>query len=159
MLTFILIYSIIVKITIIVLLDGDIMSVVKRSRQREAILSCLKERYDHPTADEIYQSVTKLIPNISLGTVYRNLTFLAEQGQIIKLSTGFGADHFDAVTKPHFHFVCNECGSVTDIAAPVSNHAYIEEMNKEFEGEITGFKLMFYGRCKCCVEKKKAKLA
>lgn len=135
------------------------MSVIKRSRQREAILSCLKERYDHPTADEIYQSVIKQIPNISLGTVYRNLTFLSEQGQISKLSTGFGADHFDGITEPHFHFICNECGAVSDIDVPISEDTYLKDMDKKFDGEITGFQLMFYGRCRNCIRKNKVKLA
>lgn len=131
---------------------------IKRSRQRDAILECLKNRYDHPTADEIYQSVHEVIPNISLGTVYRNLTFLLEQGYIIRLSTGLGPDHYDAITEPHYHFTCNQCEQVTDIVSPVMNKTNIEKINQNFDGEITDFKLMFYGICKKCKDNKKLSL-
>ena len=88
---------------------------VKYSRQREGILRNLQSRRDHPTADMIYDSVRKEYPNISLGTVYRNLTFLTETGQIIKISTQMGADRYDGFIKPHNHFICRECGMVEDM--------------------------------------------
>ena len=65
------------------------------SRQREAILENLKNRYDHPTAMELYLSVREDIPNLSLGTLYRNLTLLRDSGKIISLTLG-GEEHFDA---------------------------------------------------------------
>ena len=58
------------------------------SRQREAILENLKNRYDHPTAMELYLSVREDIPNLSLGTLYRNLTLLRDSGKIISLTLG-----------------------------------------------------------------------
>ena len=70
---------------------------LKRSRQRDAILAFLKTRKDHPTADTVYMSVREEFPNISLGTVYRNLTLLTDLGMIQKLSMGAGVpDRFDA---------------------------------------------------------------
>ena len=87
---------------------------LKYSRQREAIKDFLMTRNDHPTADVVYSNVRTEFPNISLGTVYRNLTLLADLGEIARLRVGDGVDHFDADTSPHYHFVCSDCGSVIE---------------------------------------------
>ena len=78
---------------------------LKYSRQREVIKDFLCTRKDHPTADVVYMNVRQQFPNISLGTVYRNLTLLSDMGEIIRLRVGDGVDHFDADTSPHNHFV------------------------------------------------------
>ena len=72
------------------------MSTLKYSRQRESIKVCLQGRKDHPTADMLYTDVRKEFPNISLGTVYRNLSLLSELGEIKRLTTGDGPDRFHA---------------------------------------------------------------
>ena len=72
------------------------MKIRKYSRQRESLKHCLSIRCDHPTADALYASIREEFPNISLGTVYRNLNLLVELGEIQKLSFGDGADRFDA---------------------------------------------------------------
>ena len=82
------------------------MKTLKYSRQRESIKACLMSRKDHPTADALYTSIREQFPNISLGTVYRNLNLLVELGEIRKLSCGDGTDHFDYDTSPHYHYVC-----------------------------------------------------
>lgn len=66
------------------------MKTLKYSRQRESIKACLMSRKDHPTADALYTSIREQFPNISLGTVYRNLNLLVELGEIRKLSCGDG---------------------------------------------------------------------
>ena len=71
------------------------MATLKYSRQRESIKEFLMTRKDHPTADVVYENMKKIYPNISLGTVYRNLSLLSEIGEIQKLSNFGGADHFD----------------------------------------------------------------
>ena len=91
------------------------MSTLKYSRAREAILSFLKTRKDHPTADVIYENVRQQYPKVSLGTIYRNLSLLADTGQIAKLTFGDGREHFDWDARPHNHFVCRSCGAVLDI--------------------------------------------
>ena len=85
---------------------------IKYSRQREAIVQYLTGRTDHPSAESVYQALRQTHPNISLGTVYRNLTLLADLGEIARLRLGDGVDHFDADTSRHYHFICSECGSV-----------------------------------------------
>ena len=88
---------------------------LKYSRQREMIKDFLMTRKDHPTADVVYMNVRQSYPNISLGTVYRNLTLLADLGEIQRLRVGDGIDHFDADTSPHYHFICKNCGAVIDL--------------------------------------------
>mgnify|MGYP000588663851 CR=1 FL=1 len=72
-------------------------------------------RHDHPTADALYASIREEFPNISLGTVYRNLNLLVETGEILKLTCGNGPDHYDGNVAPHYHFVCRDCGQVYDM--------------------------------------------
>ncbi len=122
---------------------------LKYSRQREVIKDFLKTRKDHPTADIVYTNVRMQYPNISLGTVYRNLTLLADIGEIQRLRVGDGVDHFDADISPHYHFVCTECGSVVDLVMDnIDDIVDIAGMN--FDGKITGHVTYFYGICGNC---------
>ena len=125
------------------------MTARKHSRQRDSIREFLMTRKDHPTADIVYTNVRKQDPNISLGTVYRNLTLLADIGEINRLRVGDGVDHFDADTSPHYHFVCTECGSVTDLEMD-SIESIIEVAGANFEGHIQGHVTHFYGTCSHC---------
>ena len=84
------------------------MATLKYSRQRESIKEFLRTRKDHPTADVVYENMKLIYPNISLGTVYRNLSLLADLGEIKKLSSFAGADHFDGRTERHCHFMCTD---------------------------------------------------
>lgn len=123
---------------------------LKYSRQREEILLNLQGRKDHPTADMVYESVRKNQPNISLGTVYRNLSLLAEHGQILKISTGTGPDHYDGYIEPHNHFICKRCGAVLDMDY-VSEEDVITNASKSFTGKIEDYELLFYGTCEFCL--------
>lgn len=125
---------------------------LKYSRQRESILNNLKSRRDHPTADMVYESVRLEQPNISLGTVYRNLSLLAKSGMILKISTGNGPDHFDGDTSLHNHFICRECSKVIDMDY-LPKEKIIKNASDGFEGEIDGFELQFFGKCKECLNK------
>ncbi len=126
------------------------MKTLKYSRQRESIKACLMARHDHPTADALYTSIREEYPNISLGTVYRNLNLLVELGEIRKLTCGDGADHFDADTSPHYHFVCKECGHVNDLLLEPMDH--INRLAQEStNGLVDGHTIYFYGTCKNCL--------
>ena len=87
------------------------MATLKYSRQRESIKENLMHRRDHPTADMIYTDIRKIYPNISLGTVYRNLALLSDLGEIRKLTVDGGADRFDGNISPHNHFTCRRCSA------------------------------------------------
>ncbi len=125
------------------------MTARKYSRQRELIKEFLMTRKDHPTADMIYQNVRNENPNISLGTVYRNLTLLSEDGEINRLNVGDGTDHFDANTSPHYHFVCTKCGSVIDLEMD-SIESITSTAAANFDGRIEGHRTYFYGTCRHC---------
>lgn len=122
---------------------------MKRSRQRDAIIAFLKTRKDHPTADVVYQEMRNIIPNISLGTVYRNLSQLSERGEILRLPCDGKMDHFDADIRPHYHFICNHCGCVKDIELPYAE-IMDQQANIKFDGVITKHTLLFEGFCKDC---------
>lgn len=128
------------------------MAVTKFSRQRESIKNFLKATTTHPTADMVYNTLREQYPNISLGTVYRNLNFLVENGEIIRLSCGDGSEHFDGNPIPHNHFICQQCKQVYDLVMePIDHINLIAGAN--FDGEIKGHVTYFYGICKQCKEK------
>ncbi|MFT3982680.1 MAG: transcriptional repressor [Lachnospiraceae bacterium] len=128
---------------------------LKYSRQREAIKEFLMTRNDHPTADVVYMNVREEFPNISLGTVYRNLTLLSDIGEIMKLNLGDGADHFDGNTKLHYHFVCTACHCVMDLDM-TDLDGINETAGINFSGRIDGHNAHFYGLCKDCIKKSQA---
>lgn len=119
------------------------------SRQREMLLSVLRETRSHPTANEIYDELRERDPKISLGTVYRNLALLSENGTILRIDTEHDSVHYDGFTHPHYHFICNECGAVSDLSVtPIDINTAVEE---ETGGNVTGHTLVFYGKCKKCI--------
>lgn len=129
------------------------MSALKYSRQREAIKNYLMTRKDHPTADAVYIALRTDFPNISLGTVYRNLTLLADLGEIQRLRLGDGVDHFDADTSLHYHFICTECGSVSDLDLHAAD-ALDALTGQDVDGnQIQGHFIYFYGSCYNCRRK------
>ena len=125
---------------------------LKYSRQRQVIKDFLMTRKDHPTADVVYTNVRHEYPNISLGTVYRNLSLLADLGEIKRLRVGDGVDHFDADISDHYHFVCTECGSVIDLKTDGLERIKetVRAVNAGFDGEIIGHVTYFYGVCGDC---------
>lgn len=94
-------------------------------------------------------NIRKEFPNISLGTVYRNLNLLAEIGEIQKLSPGIGPDRFDGNPAPHYHFICRHCGCVMDLTVSGLDHINILA-GQDFDGEIEGHITYFYGSCPSC---------
>ena len=126
---------------------------LKRSKQRESIKKFLISRYDHPTAETVYMNIKEEFPNISLGTVYRNLSLLADIGEIQKLSPGIGPDRFDGNPAPHYHFICRHCGCVMDLTVSGLDHINILA-GQDFDGEIEGHVTYFYGKCSSCKAKR-----
>ena len=87
----------------------------KHFKKREAVLACLRSTDTHPTAEWVHAQLRNEYPDISLGTVYRNLTMFKEQGLITSLGTVNGVERFDANTDPHVHFICSGCDAVMDM--------------------------------------------
>ncbi len=127
------------------------MAALKHSRQRDSIKNFLMTRKDHPTADVVYQQLRLIYPNISLGTVYRNLALLTELGEIQKLSCGDGVDHYDGQIQPHYHVICTKCHKVMDL--DMDDYLDIEkEASKHFNGKIEKHITNFYGICEDCLK-------
>ncbi len=125
----------------------------KFSRQREAIRQNLQERRDHPTADMVFADIRKEYPNISLGTVYRNLSLFAELGDIRKLPSADGADRFDGNLAPHHHFICSGCGAIQDLFLPESADSQIlSDAAGLIKGRISSCSMTFHGICDRCAE-------
>lgn len=122
------------------------------SRQREAILNVLQSTDTHPTANWIYERVKEQIPNISLGTVYRNLSALAQNGDILSINVGDGFEHFDGDTKTHAHLSCKCCKTIID--APLSEDTVSEIA---FKYGFTPDRAVYiaYGICDSCMKKQK----
>ena len=134
------------------------MTALKYSRQRESIKEFLMTRTDHPTADTVYENMKMIYPNISLGTVYRNLSLLSDIGEIQKLSSFGGADRFDGRTEPHCHFICTGCGCVQDLEME-DLAEIIRKAGENFKGEITECTARFSGLCENCLKKKNVKIS
>lgn len=130
------------------------MATLKYSRQRESIKKYLMTTREHPTADAVYLHVKEEFPNISLGTVYRNLNLLTDIGEVVKISSQDGGDRFDGNVKPHNHFFCTCCGNIIDLDLDMQK---IEEVNaaaaENFDGIIESSTTIFYGKCKSCTPK------
>lgn len=125
------------------------------SKQREDLLNILKNSKTHPTAEELYEKVKKEIPNVSKGTVYRNLKELVEENYIIKISMADGADRYDYIHKEHNHIICKYCGNVKDF-----EYNFDSKKAKQSIVDQTGVEpfldgVIVYGVCKRCKGKLK----
>ena len=123
---------------------------IKHSRQREAIRENLMHRCDHPTAEMVYMDIKEDFPNISLGTVYRNLALFEETGEVIAVATVDGQKRYDATADPHTHFICECCKNVIDVETPQPFSEMYKALRNEHGFEADHHSLTFYGRCDKC---------
>ncbi len=123
--------------------DYHLRITMRYSKQREAVYSVLKSTKTHPTVAWIHENAQKIIPDIGLGTVYRNLAELCEAGLIRKIAADNNPERYDADVTPHVHFVCTQCNAITDVdSSKVSLTVDIPQ--------VTMVDLMLYGVCPCC---------
>jgi len=124
---------------------------LKYSKQREIIERTVKSCGSHPSAREVYDCLHPVYPNLSLGTVYRNLTLLSQTGAIQRLFMPDGFDRFDGLTSEHAHVVCERCGRVADLDA--ASEPGLADCVLEKTGYVmTGRQLIITGICKFCRE-------
>jgi Fur family peroxide stress response transcriptional regulator len=123
---------------------------IKSSRQRSLILRILRSTKIHPTADWIYEEARKDMPNISMGTVYRNLNLLRDDGKIQELCYGRGINRYDGDLRDHYHVRCRECGRVQDVPhiSPRASSCEVESMTGY---RIHSHRLEFVGLCPECL--------
>ncbi len=124
----------------------------KQFRKRNAILSYLRGVTNHPSAEMVFTDLKQEIPDLSMGTVYRNLSLFKQQGLAISVATVKGVERFDGNTDPHVHFICNDCGAVIDLMdmdVPESLKSIAESC---CGGSVSDCQLSFTGQCKNCNE-------
>jgi len=122
------------------------------SKNREAILNCLRGTHTHPTAEWIYLQLKEKNPNLSLATVYRNLTALKESGEIRSVGVVGGQERFDALTYQHPHAVCSRCGAVIDVQQVAFPPELIAKVQAETGYTVMETVLQFNGLCAACAK-------
>ena len=125
----------------------------KQFRKRNAILACLRSTTSHPSAEMVHDMLQADHPDISLATVYRNLSRFRDQGIIQSLGTVHGIERFDANTQPHVHFVCNRCSDIQDLMQMDAPQRLCGEAARHIGGQVDACQLMFFGICQCCLAK------
>lgn len=116
------------------------------TKQRELILSILKQSDRHLTADEIFFLAKLKMPSIAMATIYNNLNAMHEAGIINRLHIDGVADCFDKITEPHDHLLCDRCGKITDIHLP----RLAEQLEAELSCEIEDYELTVHYVCAEC---------
>lgn len=116
------------------------------SKKRQMILDTIRSTDIHPSARWVYDTLKSQVPDLSLGTVYRNIALFKEEGLVLSVATIDSEERIDAITSPHAHFVCKECGKIFDIFC---------EQNPSDSCPLEGFRaesvtLTYFGKCKEC---------
>lgn len=122
---------------------------MNNTKQRTLIYETVQGSYAHPTADDVFREVRQTLPNISLGTVYRNLNVLTELEKIRKISVPGQPDHFDRQSTWHDHMVCVHCGKVLDVTLR-STPSLEQQLAVQSGLQITGYALVAYCVCPAC---------
>lgn len=125
------------------------MARTRHTRQKAAVLAAVKGASHHPDAKWVYEQVSREIPNVSLGTVYRALASLSAEGLIREYTQAGGPALYDPNTEEHFHIRCSRCGCIEDVPhvdvskeidkmieriRPISSFDRVDEVQLEFEG-------------------------
>ena len=122
----------------------------KHFRKRDAILQCVRSTTTHPSAEWVFENVRTEVPDISLATVYRNLSLFKDQGLIASLGTVKGIERFDGNTEPHVHFICTGCGAVVDLPEISVPQELNEAVSRSSGGRVDNCQLSFTGLCGEC---------
>ena len=127
------------------------MATTKHFRKRDAILTYLQGTTAHPSAEMVYADLKQQIPDLSLGTVYRNLNLFKEQGLAITVGTVKGVERFDGNVQPHVHFFCTDCGAVLDLPKMEVPQQLVSTAAGQIGGTVDQCQMTFTGRCRDCV--------
>ena len=123
----------------------------KHFRKRDAILEYLRSTKAHPSAETIYTDLKQQIPDLAMGTVYRNLTLFKEQGLVSSVATVNGVERFDANTDPHVHFICDGCDAVIDLMEMEIPKTLNRMAEAASGGKVNECHVCFTGKCRGCV--------
>lgn len=122
---------------------------MRETKQRNLILKIINNSCSHLSAEEIYNIAKKEISNISLGTVYRNLNLLFENGNIRKIKLDDNVDHYDNLKKEHNHFICNKCNKIYDVFEKEKNNTNLDC------GIVMNYEKIYKGICNNCIKEEK----
>ena len=131
------------------------MPIVRRSKKRDAMLDLMRGTKCHPTADWVYQGMKDIYPDISLGTVYRNLNQLCEEQLVWRVGTVDGNERFDADVSLHAHFFCDGCGVVLDLPDNAPTDTYVKSLSKQYGFVVRSHEFKLHGLCRDCSGKNK----
>ena len=129
------------------------MATTKHFRKRDAILTYLQGTNAHPSAEMVYADLKQQIPDLSLGTVYRNLNLFKEQGLAITVGTVKGVERFHGNTNPHVHFFCTDCGAVLDLPKMDVPQQLVSTAAGQIGGTVEQCQMTFTGLCRDCLAK------
>jgi Fur family transcriptional regulator, ferric uptake regulator len=130
------------------------MAIVRFTRQRQAVLETVQASREHPDAARVFEAVRQLVPNISLGTVYRSLEALVEDGHLIQIQQPGAATRYDARLERHYHLLCGSCGSVFDVELElpdlvlVARQTVLGSFGRGFD--VRAATVEFHGTCERC---------
>ena len=130
------------------------MAIVRQSKKRDAILAMLRASGLHPSADQVYQQLKPKYPDLSLGTVYRNLGQLCQLDLVKRVGTVNGQERYDGRTAPHSHFICNRCGSVADLPRLLPGQGCVEELGVQYGFQPESCEFIVRGLCKRWADRK-----
>ncbi|ADW20773.1 MULTISPECIES: transcriptional repressor [Thermus] len=125
------------------------MALKRLTRQRKAVLEVVKRAHNHPDAAWIYQEVRKVVPKVSLGTIYRTLEALVEEGYLIPITKAGEATRYDANLHPHLHLVCQGCGAIVDLEVDLPDLLTpVQEAYPQLE--VREVEVTYKGLCPTC---------
>ena len=126
------------------------MQPTKHFRKRDTILEYLRSTTAHPSAERIFTDLKEEIPDLAMGTVYRNLTLFKQQGLVSSVATVRGVERFDANTQPHVHFICRHCDAVIDLHQMQVPQELQTTAETYVGGQVEECQLSFSGLCREC---------
>lgn len=133
-------------------MNKDGLTSTKYSRQQDVVRESIMNRFDHPTAEQVYKTARRNCPKISLATVYRNLDRLVNEGVVNKFTVQDEPDHYDPAQEEHYHVHCKCCKRIYDIETKI--YCQLSDIIREqTEIEMESIQLLAEGICKKCIYK------
>ena len=127
----------------------DAVVVRRQTRQLAMVLAAVQAAgKSHPTADDVFRRVQRVLPKVSRGTVYRNLQRLTAERRIGVAHLGTRVARFDPTPTPHDHFLCEDCGGLEDLLGPMP--AARARAARRAGHQVRAHALVLYGRCRTC---------
>lgn len=127
------------------------MNNVRQSKKRDAMLALLRQTDCHPPADWVYHQLRAEHPDLSLGTVYRNLNHLCQRNLIRRVGTVNGQERYDGVMEPHSHFICNRCGAIIDLPQQSPGQDWLDAASVQYGFRAEACEFIVRGVCRTCL--------